>query len=67
MEFHVTNVSDEQCRALARSGRGSYIRNVATGGKHIKLKEFGGTFQFEIEADSESEASIGWTQFSVVR
>ena len=45
---------------------GSCIGNVATG-KHIKLKELGGTFQFEIEADSESEASIGWTQFSVVR
>ena len=67
MEFHVTNATKPLASAMAvvKAGNkvvlshemgGSYIENIATG-KRIKLKESGGTFVFEVEADAGNEAS----------
>jgi hypothetical protein len=38
---------------------GSYIENV-TSGKRIRLKESGGTFVFEVEAECGVEATREW-------
>lgn len=71
MEFHVTNATKPLASAMAvvKAGNrvvlsqevgGSYIENV-TSGKRIRLKESGGTFVFEVEAECGVEAKREWS------